>query len=274
MTDADNAAQVIKDLAMFHAGADELEPGKIYAYMTTDGPKTVNLQGDEYREFPRHKQATVIVADVASFAQYHLKHADGWSEVFADVKRTSVTAVLDAHMDEAGGARWQKHCLVLQLEVTPEWSTWAGHDRQMMSQAAFAEFIEDHIADIAPDGPCTGADLLEMAQQFAAHTKVEFRSGSRLADGQTQFVYTETTEASGGQRGTVTIPGAFELGIRVFDDLDPYRVKARFRYRVTDGKLTLGYHLDDPERKVRDAVTQVVQAAETACGVKIMLGRP
>ena len=63
-------------------------------------------------------------------------------------------------------------------------------------------------------------------------------------------------------------------GIRVFDDLEPYRVKARFRYRITDGALKLGYHLNDPERVVRDAVGLVVAKAEAACGVKIMLGRP
>jgi hypothetical protein len=113
-----------------------------------------------------------------------------------------------------------------------------------------------------------------MAQQFQAHTKVEFKSGARLASGETQLAYAETIDARAGNRGQITIPGAFELGIRVFDDLEPYRVKARFRYRLSGGQLTLGYHLDDPERKVRDAVGLVVAKAEEACGVKIMLGRP
>ena len=39
-------------------------------------------------------------------------------------------------------------------------------------------------------------------------------------------------------------------------------------------QLKLGYHLNDPERVVRDAVGLVVAKAEAACGVKIMLGRP
>ena len=46
------------------------------------------------------------------------------------------------------------------------------------------------------------------------------------------------------------------------------------KHASTDGTLKLGYHLNDPERVVRDAVGLVVAKAEAACGVKIMLGRP
>lgn len=287
MTETAAAAHVLEDLAERAQSARELESGAIYAFMTRSGPQVVNLTGDEYRDFPRRKQGTVTVADVASFEHYYRKHADEDSEIFADIKATAtfglpcstVTAVLDAHrarasLDETSEPRWQQHRLVLKLEATPEWATWTACDRKMMTQALFAEFIEDHIADINAAGPCTGADLLEMAQQFQAVNRVQFSSGTRLATGETQFGYTETIEAKAGQRGQITIPGAFELGIRVFDDLDPYKVKARFRYRMNDGALQLGYHLDDPERKVRDAVQLVVAKVSEACGVTIMAGRP
>ena len=279
MTDIDNAAQLIKDLALGTASPEVLEPGRIYAFMTETGPELVDLFTDEkYLDAPRRKHGTVTVDDVASFAQYWDKHAYGadaapnGSEVFADIKTATITAVLNAH--QAHEPDWQDHRLILKLAVTPEWAAWAGSNRTMMPQVPFAEFIEDHLADIAADGPCAGADLLEMAQEFHAHGKTEFKQGTRLASGQTQLVYTETIDAKAGERGQITIPGAFELGIRVFDDLEPYRVKARFRYRITDGALKLGYHLNDPERVVRDAVGLVVAKAEAACGVKIMLGRP
>ncbi len=279
MTDIDNAAQLIKDLALGTASPEVLEPGRIYGYMTEGGPKVVDLTGDEHLDEPKRKRGTVTVEDVAGFAQYFAKHHDEDSEVFADIGAHAITAVLNAHHGADNDfpdslARWQDHRLILRLAVTPEWAAWAGSNRTMMPQVPFAEFIEDHLADIAADGPCTGADLLEMAQEFHAHGKTEFKQGTRLASGQTQLVYTETIDAKAGERGQITIPGAFELGIRVFDDLEPYRVKARFRYRITDGALKLGYHLNDPERVVRDAVGLVVAKAEAACGVKIMLGRP
>jgi uncharacterized protein YfdQ (DUF2303 family) len=271
-----NAATVeaIADLAVRAELGEQLEPGSVYAFMHphATGPTIVSLQGDEYLKMPERKRGTVTVTDVASFAQYYAKHSSLLSEVFADLDAATVTAVLDAH--EKNEARWQQHRLTLTLAPTPEWATWTGSDRRMMTQSAFAEFIEDAIADIAADGPCTGSDLLEMAQQFQAHTKVEFKQGTRLASGESQFVYVESTEAKAGERGTITVPGAFELGLRVFDDCEPYRVKARFRYRLTGGVLAMGYHLDDPARKHRDAVTQVVTKAEKACKVTVMRGRP
>lgn len=282
MTDTDNAALVVARLATERTAPSQLTPGTIYSYMTHGGPQVVDLTGDQYLPWPARKRGTVYADDVASFARYYGKHADGSSEVFADIGAWSITAVLDAHNSdgsyqhgsELDGARWQEHRLVLKLAVTPEWATWTGANGKMSPQVTFAEFIEDHITDIAADGPCTGADLLEMAQQFQAHTKVQFSSGSRLSSGETQFTYAETIEAKAGQRGNITIPGAFELAIRVFEDLDPYRVKARFRYRLNDGALLLGYRLNDPERIVRDAVDLVIAKAEEATGVTIMRGRP
>lgn len=280
MTDQDNAAHVIKQLANAAATPHPLEPGVIYGYMTPTGPQTIDLTGDEYLDEPRRKHSHPVVTDVGSFAHYYLKHADAHTEVFADIDTdagaiagcTRVEAVLDAHTPI--DPRWQDHRLTLLLKPTPEWTDWAGSNQRMMSQASFADWIEDHITDIAADGPCDGATLLEMAQQFQAHTKVQFSSGHRVSSGATKFIYTETIDAKAGERGEITIPTAFELGIRVFTDLPPYRVKARFRYRMNDGRLTLAYHLDNPERTVRDAVDQVVKAAEQACGVTIMRGTP
>ena len=278
MTDQ-TEAQAIIETARLSTTPHPVEAGGLYVVPTAHGHTVVDLTADEYLELPRRKQGTVTVHNVASFAQYHGKHSDDDSEIFADLATTSITAVLDAHhpndeMYGDTGARWQQHRLVLKLAVTPEWAAWTAGNATLSPQAMFAEFIEDHITDIAADGPCTGADLLEMAQQFQACTRVQFSSGTRLSSGETQFTYAETIEAKAGQRGNITIPGAFELAIRVFDDLDPYRVKARFRYRISDGALLLGYRLNDPERIVRDAVELVVAKAEEATGVTIMRGRP
>lgn len=281
MTDQ-NHAQAVIDIARASTEPHKVEPGSIYIVQGPHGLQTVDLTGDEYRDNPRHKTGHPRVADVASFAQYYAKHSDSASEVFADLDAATVTAVLDAHLGRdntpdayAGeGARWQAHRLTLTLVKTPPWVTWTGSDRKFMSQAAFAEFIEDNAADVAPGGPCTAADLLEMAQKFQAHTKVQFSSGKRLKSGETQLVYSETIDAKAGERGTIEIPDAFELALAPFEDCDPYRVKARFRYRLTDGAVLMAYHLNDPARTFRDAVLQVVTKAEEECGgVRIMRGK-
>lgn len=276
MTDqvTDHAAEIIRDLAQASTEPSPLEPGGIYAWIAGGQVHKIDLTGDEYRDNPRRKRGLVPVTDVASFAHYYAKHADGDSEVFADLDDGTIAAVLDAHHPAGGEARWQGHRVILRLVPTPQWVTWTRSDRKMMGQQEFAEFIEDNIGDVAPDGPCTGADLLEIAQQFQAHTKVSFKSGSRLASGETQFTYQEEIDARAGQRGTIGIPAAFELGLKVFGDSEAYRVRARFRYRLADGALRLGYHLDDPAGQHRDAVLQVVAKAQEATGATVMRGRP
>ena len=272
MTDPSTEAQAIIDACGELEPVHLVEAGNIYAVRQAGGSFTkLDLTGDEYRDFPKRKAGQVTVTDVASFAHYYAKHADNGSEVFADLAAATITAVLDAH---GASARWQDHRLTLAMQQTPQWKAWVATDRRMMSQASFAEWIEDHAADIAPGGPCTAADLLEMAQQFQAHTKVEFKSGKRLKDGQTQLLYSETTEAKAGERGIIHIPDAFELAIAPFEDSEFYRVKARFRYRLNGGDLTMAYHLNDPEKVFRDAILQVTGKTEEACKVTIMRGQP
>jgi uncharacterized protein YfdQ (DUF2303 family) len=119
-----------------------------------------------------------------------------------------------------------------------------------------------------------GADLLELAQTFQATTKVEFRESKQLASGQRQFQYVEETDARGGQRGELTIPKEFELGIAPFEGCDPYRVIARLRYRLRDGKLSIGYVLDNPRDVERQAFRDVVETLSEACSLPALYGRP
>lgn len=278
MTDTtSNDLQAVIGIARQSTIPQEVEPGGIWVVQGAGGVQTVDLTGDKYRGYPRRKQGAVTVRDVASFAQYHTKHSDDSTEVYADTDNATITAVLDAHHgseDPAGDARWQDHRLTLRLRNTPEWDTWTGSDRRMMSQEAFAEFIEDNVADIHADSPVTAADLLEMAQQFQAHTKVTFSSGKRIATGETQLVYTEQVDAKAGDRGTIEIPAAFGVRLAPFDDVPRQLVRARFRYRLREGTVTMAYHLDQPDRIFRDAVSQVVELVEHACATTVMRGTP
>lgn len=263
-----------------------LDPGGYYVVHTPDGVQEFDLTGDEHRDFPKFKSGHVVVRDVPSFARYYGKHASADSEVFADLDAATITAVLDAHgpqdgSDEFGGlARWQQHRLTLAMRKTPQWVTWTGKDNRdgarLMDQQAFAEFLEDNAGDIAADGPVSAADLIELAQEFHARTKVAFSSGKRLKSGQTQFEYSETIEATARvERGVIAVPDEFHLALRPFEDCDMFRVKARFRYRLDHGQLRLGYRLNDPDGVTRKAVDEVVTLTQEACqGIAIMRGKP
>jgi uncharacterized protein YfdQ (DUF2303 family) len=273
VTEQTDTAAVVRDLAYTANIPNALEPGKIYGWLTDGQVHKIDLTGDDYLEYPRRKRGTVTVRNVASFAHYYAKHSSGFSEVFADLDAGTFTAVLDAHGPAGEDVAWQQHRLVLQLQQTLPWKTWVSNDRAMMPQQAFAEFLEDNARDVAGKR-VTAADLLEVAQHFQAHTKVNFTQGQRLATGQTQLTYVEEVDAKAGQRGTVEIPAEFDLAILPYEDCAPKVMAARFRYRLANGELRLGYFLNDPARTAREACDEIAAKLADQCSVAVMHGQP
>jgi uncharacterized protein YfdQ (DUF2303 family) len=266
--------QTIVNTAVATTPPRELETGKIYGWLAPDGHlHQVDLTGDQYRDQPRHKTGKVYVDDLDSFLHYYTKHSDNDSEIYVNVRRHHLTAVLDAHHHGATeAARWQQHRLVLTLPTTDRWDAWMGMDRKEMGQRQWAEFLEEHVDDIRdPDA----ATMLEIAQTFQAATKVKFSSTQILSNGDRRLNWEETTEASGGAAGKLQVPAVFKIGVAPFDFAQPYELSARFRYRVESGNLRVAYLLDDPAAVIRDAVLDVVKAVEEQLGgVKVMQGSP
>lgn len=275
-------AAVVRDLAFEAARPAVLDPGKHYAWRKPDGNIAFHDLSDN---LPAFKAGTVTVRDVTSFHRYWERHADEDSELFADISAGTVTGVLDAHRsvhsDYDDQPRWQRHRLVLKLKPTTPWETWLSQDRTFLPQVQFAEFLEDHYRDLAPreDYPdgipyVAPADFLEMAQHFTISTKVVFESGQRLATGETELTYAETSTASGGKQRKVVIPQQFCLAIAPYDDCGRALISARFRYRPSGTVVTLGYFLDQPARVAEDAVREIAALVSDATGRDVMLGVP
>ncbi|MFI6251470.1 YfdQ family protein [Streptomyces sp. NPDC051016] len=246
--------QTIVDTALRSAQPVALEPGKVHAFNTPAGVKTIDLTGPEYTGTPPRKQGTTTVRDLAGFIAYWGKHADDDSEVYADTERLTVTAVLDAHTGSV--PRWAGHRLHLALRETTAWKQWLHQDNQLMDQETFAEFLEDHVPELLEPA---GADMLEIAQSFQANSKVDFQSASRLSSGQRQFQYVETTTTKAGQKGQLTVPETFVIGLVPFEGSEGYKLTARLRYRIGERGLRLGYKLDRPDEVRRTAFADVVK---------------
>jgi uncharacterized protein YfdQ (DUF2303 family) len=283
MTDITAAAEVVRDLAIQAERPHKLELEHYYVLARPDGGvEKIDLTEDRWRDWPARKRGTVTVRNVASFKAYYAKHADDASEVFADLDKGTVTAVLDAHGTyTAGGgedgARWQQHRLILALAPTLPWQEWTAKDRKFMSQELFAEFIEEHARDVDPQGAVKSADLLETAQNFKATLKGSVTSGKRVSSGQTQFSYIEEITATGqnAARKTIEMPEEFDLLIAPYEDIDPAVMAVRLRYRIQQDKsLVLGYFMNNPVRVAREAVAEVVAKLAGECGVTVMHGQP
>lgn len=160
---------------------------------------------------------------------------------------------------------------MLVFRHTPAWKRWAAYDGRLLGQSDFAEHIEASLPDVRVP---SGADLLELAQSFQANTSVRFESSRDLGSGERQLVYREQVEAGAGRAGNITIPKQFELGLAPYEGSGLYQVSARLRYRITEGRLHLGYVLDRPEDVLRAAFDDVLRQVQEQTERVALLGTP
>lgn len=222
-------------------GAPKAHDGKIGQFAVI--PKDYQLHNlEKYALKPDRKRGTVVMHDADSFIHYFNKHATECAEIYAQIDPPKFVGVLNDHTKESAG--WKDHKAIYDCPFSVEWIEWQKYDKEAMSQANFADFIERNLPDIVePDG----ADMLEISRSLQAKKKVNFSSGIRLSNGQQELTYEE--EISGtSAKGKLQIPETFKIGIAVLEGGDPYSVEARLRYRIQDARLVMWYELVRPTK--------------------------
>lgn len=226
-----------------------------------------------YQPYPFRKRAAVRLSEPASFIAYVLAHTEAGTSLFGSPSPVGgyFSAIIDYHQTDGGinAARWGDHAVAFDLQPTPEWLRWSGAANKSMAQTEFAEFLEDNVGDVIRP---SGAELLEVALTLQAAKSVNFRSAVRLANGQHQLGYQETINATAGATGSMEIPERFALRFPLFEGGAPVEMVARLRYRITDGRLTFSYRLDNAERTVRDQWQTIREGIEKACGRPVHRG--
>lgn len=271
-TDSDS----IIEAARLGAEPTTLEPGTIYLAPRSDGGHdVVDLDTNEHRRrsqaAPARKTGHVSFTEHESLAAYVNGHkADDATTLWADRDKGTIVAVLNDHSTLAT-AGWGDHRATLTLQQSPAWKAWSAANGRTFEQVAFADFIEDRLADVdKPDG----AHLLEVAQSIQATKGVVMKSAARLDNGEVKFRYEEQVDAKAGQQGDLTIPTRLALGIAPFDGLDLYRVEARLRFRLANGSVSFSVHLDRPEDVLRAAFAAVADAVADATELPVFFGSP
>lgn len=249
----------------------QLNKETLYAFLTADGG-IVPLSLEQFRDRPDRPRGIYKPATVESFIAYVDKHRQlSATSVWVHPTEGKIRAILDDHEDKFAPG-WGEHRAALDLLATPEWEFWTKLDGKLVSQGEFAEHIEEGVRQI--QNPAA-ADMLEIAQSFHAATDAKFRSRIVLASGEVRMAYDETVEAQAGQHGEIKIPQEFELAIAPFVGEEPYKVMARFRYRVRNGNLQLGYSLIEPELVVRDCLERIAgKLTEKFGDDAVFLGEP
>lgn len=262
------------------AGSQPIGPSdRFHTQLIPDGARVETFDLEELEEklaaHPRRKRGERHVQDAGSFVAYVEKHGLPETEVYADLSRSKLVGVINAHQGATNGvdddAGHGDHRVHLELVETDAWKAWTAKDRKAMTQADFAEHLEDRAVDVLdPDS----ATMLEIAQSLIATTGVDFKQATRLSDGQVQFRYEETVQSKAGQRGDLEIPQTFKLQLSPFEGCPPVELTARFRYRIGSNGLTLFYALLNPADVARDAFIDYVDAVDRAIEQPVFKGRP
>lgn len=252
----DTEASAVANIAVQGVEPHPIEAGVLVTVPDGRGGVKV-IDTDQYADHPRATKAKRTVTDAASFVAYVERHGTDATEVWADTPNSTVVAVIDAHEGAGKPAGWEGHKLTLALEKTDAWKAWTKADGQWFQQLDFAEFIEDRASDVKTP---SSADLLELAQSFQAHRKVDFESSERMKDGQTNLAFKETVAAKAGQKGNIVIPDELLLVLKPYVGGPAYHVFARFRYRLNGAQLALGIVLQRPQEILDAAFADVVTA--------------
>jgi uncharacterized protein YfdQ (DUF2303 family) len=191
--------------------------------------------------------------------------------VFADEPTGRYEAILDYHDGETGDRAYCDHRAFYTCPLSDEWKLWTSTSGKPQEQGAFAKFLEENLPDIHEP---PAADLLAVALSLEVHKNAKFDSDIRLDNGQRQFTYAEEIRGQTRQ-GNLAIPEAFTISIPVFIDGKLYKILARLRYRMNDGKLTIWHELVRANDFYRQAVTDVTKLIDKELqDVQVVRGTP
>lgn len=212
----------------------------------------LNVQDlESFHERPHRVKRQLSHLTLASFIDY----AKAWelqtSKLYADRKALNVLLIVDDSTRD-DGPTWGDHRSNYTCPLSKQWQAWIGSNKKRMAQLEMLEFLEDNLADIhRPDG----SEILSMVTKFRETRNHVFSSEVSVQSGEFVFEATDTRQSA---RSSTKLPEELILGLPVFENGKAYEVKARLRYRIQEGALSLWYELAHPDRMVDDAFTNVV----------------
>lgn len=237
-----------------------------------DGTEVHVVDAERWQPEPTRSRGTVTALTAAGFikAVGTLMEVESYAaNVYCDADACQLVAVLN---DDAGGiVGWRDHRVKLDLRPTPEWTLWTGR-QGLGPQATFAETIEQGEDEIVRP---SASEMLDLAQTFHAGLAAQFKVAGRLTDGRTQLVYEEQIDAHAGTAGEATIPAEFLLGLRPFHGSERFEVRARLRFRIKSGALSIGYFLHRADDVRRLAFADVAaKVGEALPSLPMIEGQP
>lgn len=242
----------------------EIDPNKIYV-SPNDGEI---FEGHRFLPNPIRPHGVINAHDVPSFLKLWKTYATEHSRLYVDRSNAvSFVAVLNEAPD-AKTAAWRDWRLTLRLQCSPQYIAWSRQAKTYMDQEAFANFLEEHLADIVEPA---AADMLQMVQTISANARVSVDSVIG-EDGKIVF-RTSNEQAVKAGRGNASLPRQFSIGIPIFRGREGFKIKMALRWRLGEGKVSLAYSPLNLDTSFEAEVDKIVAELE-AGGVVLVNGSP
>ncbi|KAB1086398.1 DUF2303 family protein [Neorhizobium galegae] len=255
----------------------------------TGAAKSLKPLAEEWREKPATKRGVAQVTTLESFIDLTNRHKTDDSVIFADTdwQKPSLVTVIDYHQKANGGtADNGRHRVLYEFPRSEEWEAWSGIHNKPLDQTAFAEFIEDHIADLsAPDTQeeedfqakfsfkvAYPNELVALSRGLAVHTETRVKSNLVLQSGEGEITWDEQHNDAQGNK--LKVPGMFILQIPAFHMGAPMRIPVRLRYRVRAGSLSWTVLLYRPDVFITQEVLRNLEAAASETELPKFVGAP
>jgi len=244
---------------------------------------------ERYRFAPARKSGVAKVTTLESFIDLVKRHGTSDSVIFANTEwqKPSMTAVIDYHQDvPAGVADNGKHRVHYEFPLSEEWKEWIAVDGKPMDQTDFAEFIENHIAELAsPDDQETEdfrhkfgsrvafpTELVTLSRGLQVFSETRVKNAVTLQSGEGQITFEEEHRDANGNK--MDVPGMFILAVSPFFMGEPARIPVRLRYRLSGGSLKWIIKLYRPDIYITQQVLRDVERAASDTEVPHFQGAP
>jgi uncharacterized protein YfdQ (DUF2303 family) len=271
-------SQVVAELARRATAPTILTPQYLdaspFIVLRDESGKEVVHWLKERKEAPHRKTGTITAHDAAAFAHFFKIHGAGVPQIYASLSPVKFTAIINDHLQASAGYR-DFRC-EYPVNHSPEWMAWMNHNGKkaaFTSTEEFALFIEQNGPDfVSPDA----SKMMEMVLNFRIRQGVHYDDVQRLQDGQLELTYRVTNQAVTAKGNKITIPESFKLRLRVWDGPESkmYPINAAFRYRLSEGQLTLWYELERPKRLVESAFRDLWTDIEKETKAKVLYATP
>jgi uncharacterized protein YfdQ (DUF2303 family) len=231
------------------------------------GLKALKEEIERFRIDPERRCGSAKTTTLKSFIDLINYHKDDASVLFAktDWPSPQLVAIIDYHT-QSHFPRHLQHRVVYDFPVTDECRAWIDRDGKSFTQAEFAAFIEEHVAELASPLPAEMSDyerlfkvefatptvMMQLSRGLQVNVDCVVKANVTLQSGEGEIQFSEEHMDHKGDK--LVVPGLFMISVPAFIDGEPIRLPARLRYRVGSGKVTWLYQLYRWKFWLRDQV--------------------